>query len=114
MGRDADTVSAARVVFVMSRRREGQASKGQERAVHEGDPEDVQNFDEDELATRAVGSTSQETPDADAAEQYTPAGEGVFAAPGEESRGDVGGLDVNEADAVDQDRTVELDEDDYR
>lgn len=57
-----------------------------------------------------IGDFGLETPDVDAAEQQALVGdEGAW------SPGALGTkLDVNEADAADQDRIVELDEDDYR
>lgn len=58
------------------------------------------------------GDTDLEAPDADAAEQRAPVGH----EPGSwTSRSDfMGSFDVNEADVADQQRAVELDEDDYR
>lgn len=57
-----------------------------------------------------MGDFDLETPDVDAAEQRALVGE-EHAWP---QRSPGVGFDVNEADAADQDRIVELDEDDYR
>lgn len=63
-----------------------------------------------------LADVGPEAPDADAAEQHTPAAEESYSwTPRGRFGVDSGiGTDVNEADAADQERAVELDEDDYR
>jgi hypothetical protein len=61
-----------------------------------------------EAADAEPGELSIETPEADAVEQHTAVRERT-----ERLRTDLPG-DVDEADAADQRRVVELDEDDYR
>lgn len=67
--------------------------------------EDLENVYDDATET---GDTDIEAPDADAAEQR--------ASVGEDDRGRLSRVpyDVDEADAADQERAVEFDDDDYR
>lgn len=62
--------------------------------------------------TNDVGPADPEAPDADAAEQRTPVAEDELYAKAQNPADTR--VEVNEADAADQYRAVELDEDDYR
>jgi hypothetical protein len=60
-----------------------------------------------------MSESDMEAPAADSAEQARSAGGGAGEPNGDDEALNVP-LDVNEADAAEQQRTVELDEDDYR
>ncbi|OIV36920.1 hypothetical protein BIV57_13735 [Mangrovactinospora gilvigrisea] len=76
-----------------------------ERGSTPPDPDEYQSALEDEQ-----GDRDMEAPEADAAEQHRDA----LGAPESGPRGGEVGLEVDPADAADQDRAVELDEDEYR